>query len=719
MPLIPLEVNPYLADDPLGLPEIPLEPQIPGRLESTGIRFCLTDSEYLNISLDSSEPVKLVLESVPEMVAMQLEAASGAGSTSVTLGGFVPLTTYHKYEDDYRNHVAFTTDENGNYFYIQDLSKAHSVFIQPRPSTIFLSDSGWSRDGIGTWDPVTKTATLTSDVFETIQIDSDGITLDGNGHTVTGSGSGSGIYLHGRTGVTVKNATVKGFYIGILLDHSNNNAIVDNVASSNAYGIRVNCSYKNALSGNVQEVNAYTGLTLQYQSSSNTVSNNNAVRNGAWGVFISQSDSCIVEDSSASLNRDGGFYFGASTYSTLTDCISESNRQHGLFLSTMVYGTLSRNTISRNGCGISTLYSAYNKIYNNNFVANGTQSVGVDGWPQSNGFNIGKPSGGNYWSNWTGPDGNGDGFVDKPYYVGRCADYLPWTKPNGWGSNSSDKTAPATIIELFGTPGDNGWYLSDVKVGLTSVDNEGGSGVAKTEYNLDGVNWINCTAPFTISVDGRTTVHYRSTDKAGNVGAVKEQQIGVDKTAPIIDISIPADGGEYSLGENVLAEWTAMDSISGLVLATGTVPSGAPIDTSIVGAHTFTVEATDNAGNHSVKTVTYFVRYEDFRFLPPNTSSAKFGSTIPVKFQIKDASGNFIKDAVAKIYAAKIENGVPGVELEGIPSGSANSGNLFRYDSDGERYIFNLSTKNLSVGTWRVRVELNDGSSKYLETTLR
>ena len=38
---------------------------------------------------------------------------------------------------------------------------------------------------IGTWDSASKTCTLTSDVSEPITIDSDGITLDGNNHTVT------------------------------------------------------------------------------------------------------------------------------------------------------------------------------------------------------------------------------------------------------------------------------------------------------------------------------------------------------------------------------------------------------------------------------------------------------------------------------------------------------------------------------------------------------
>ena len=46
---------------------------------------------------------------------------------------------------------------------------------------------------IGEWNPVTRTYTLTTDVYESIVIDEDNLTLDGAGHTVTHeSGGGPG-----------------------------------------------------------------------------------------------------------------------------------------------------------------------------------------------------------------------------------------------------------------------------------------------------------------------------------------------------------------------------------------------------------------------------------------------------------------------------------------------------------------------------------------------
>ncbi len=200
---------------------------MPGTIGSTGTCFEVTGSNYLNVMLESSEPVYLMLESVPEIVVMKLEAAEGAPSTQITLAGFLPSTTYYKYEDNYHNGITFKTDDNGSYTYTQDLTRPHLVFIQPRPSTKFIP----SDTSIGTWDSSTRTYTLTTDVYETIQIDENNLTLDGNGYMVTGIGTGYGVYLNGRTAVAVRNVNVQRFSYGIYLYNSSGNILTDNTSS--------------------------------------------------------------------------------------------------------------------------------------------------------------------------------------------------------------------------------------------------------------------------------------------------------------------------------------------------------------------------------------------------------------------------------------------------------------------------------------------------------
>ena len=97
----------------------------------------------------------------------------------------------------------------------------------------------------------------------------------------------------------------------------------------------------------------------------------------------------------------------------------------------------------------------------------------------------------------------------------------------------------------------------------------------------------------------------------------------------------------------------------------------------------------------------------------------KLGSTVPVKFQLKDYNGNYVRNAVAKIYVAKLTNAIWGDELEAGSTSAATTGNLFRYDTTAEQYIFNLGTKTLSAGTWQIRIELDDGTSKYVQISLK
>jgi hypothetical protein len=68
-----------------------------------------------------------------------------------------------------------------------------------------------------------------------------------------------------------------------------------------------------------------------------------------------------------------------------------------------------------------------NKIYNNNFIDN-DRHIEVYGGT-GNIFNLERPIGGNYWSGWTSPDDDGDGFVDYPYIFTGGQDNLPLTHP--------------------------------------------------------------------------------------------------------------------------------------------------------------------------------------------------------------------------------------------------------------------------------------------------
>lgn len=142
-------------------------------------------------------------------------------------------------------------------------------------------------------------------------------------------------------------------------------------------------------------------------------------------------------------------------------------------------------------------------------------------------------------------------------------------------------------------PNENGWYNTDVTVRFTAtkpgvkvltpemvITEEGGlKGVTGTAMDSEGKEWS-----FTV------------------------QNIHIDKTPPEITVEVPADGAHYTLNEKILAKWSSFDEISDIDDFKATTSYGSPIDTTTTGKKTFTVEASDKAGNRTVKTIKYYVR---------------------------------------------------------------------------------------------------------------
>lgn len=81
-----------------------------------------------------------------------------------------------------------------------------------------------------------------------------------------------------------------------------------------------------------------------------------------------------------------------------------------------------------------------------------------------------------------------------------------------------------------------------------------------------------------------------------------------DVTPPTITLTTPTDGASYTQGQSVLANFNCNDAGgSGIATCAGTTATGSPIDTGSLGNHSFTVTATDTAGNSASTTASYTV----------------------------------------------------------------------------------------------------------------
>ncbi|MDT7841511.1 OmpL47-type beta-barrel domain-containing protein [Streptomyces justiciae] len=83
-----------------------------------------------------------------------------------------------------------------------------------------------------------------------------------------------------------------------------------------------------------------------------------------------------------------------------------------------------------------------------------------------------------------------------------------------------DTTPPVTGVTVEGTKNSDGAYIGNAKVTVSATD-EGGSGVDRIEYSIDGGPYLAYTAPVFVDRAGTHTLAYRATDKAGNTAAAR------------------------------------------------------------------------------------------------------------------------------------------------------------------------------------------------------
>ena len=161
-----------------------------------------------------------------------------------------------------------------------------------------------------------------------------------------------------------------------------------------------------------------------------------------------------------------------------------------------------------------------------------------------------------------------------------------------------DPSPPAITASVSGTAGQNGWYRSDVTVAWTVA-----------EPDSDSTLTTSGCEPITITGDTAGTTRTCTATSAGGTDS-RSLTIKRDITAPTVSIQAPTKT-RYTRGRRVAASYGCSDAGSGLGACTGPVAPGAPIDTAGSGAKSFTVTASDRAGNTSSRTVDYTVAAPD------------------------------------------------------------------------------------------------------------
>lgn len=206
-----------------------------------------------------------------------------------------------------------------------------------------------------------------------------------------------------------------------------------------------------------------------------------------------------------------------------------------------------------------------------------------------------------------------------------------------------------------------------------------------------------------------------------------------DATPPNIEVSSMPE--EVVVSSSLTIRYSATDDISGVASVVATldgnpITNGVTIAMADVGPHILRIKAVDRVGNPRIREIHFNAVYRFEGFLSPlkkaDDASEKYklekhkrGKALPVKFRLTDADNNAVTDAAGRLFIAKASDNAVGNEQAATSTSKLEFENMFRYDTRGRYYVFHLFTDIMSVGKWRLRVELDDGKSYSINILIK
>ena len=210
------------------------------------------------------------------------------------------------------------------------------------------------------------------------------------------------------------------------------NDIVNNTVSGNLHGIYLLNSIGLNVTGNNVSSND-SGINFRDDIYNSYAAHNNLLDNGL-SFHVSRSDFNVIANNTINISWDDGFYFYGSDSNTVIN---------NLIVDSAVYG-------------IELSWSDFNRIYHNDFIFNMLQAYDMTG---TNVWDNGYPSGGNFWSDYSGTDDMSgpnqdqpgpDGIGDTPYTFDFNQDNYPLMN----ASIATDLKAPSEPLNLTASPDD-------------------------------------------------------------------------------------------------------------------------------------------------------------------------------------------------------------------------------------------------------------------------
>jgi len=340
-------------------------------------------------------------------------------------------------------------------------------------------------------------------------LSSDGSCIIEN-NTFTENG-GSAIWLVWSTDCNISGNLVTNNYAGITLVASS--AIMrNNNMTGNRYNFDVDGQQLSHFMNDIDTSNTIENKPIYYWvnkqgmeipldagfvaviNSTNITVKNLTLANNYEGVLSCFTSNLTIQNVSLLYNNYGIVFFESSN-NNITSCDTETG-YCGILFQDSSNNSITKSRIANNRYGIKLVRSSNNQIYHNNFLNNikqaDTDAESTSAWDD------GYPSGGNYWSDYTGVDLNNgpyqnvtgsDGIGDTPHPINADnKDNYPLMEP--W-SPPEDKTAP-TIETPLCIPSGDVPLNQEVTVTVNVTDTESEVKNVTLSYKLgNATSWTN------------------------------------------------------------------------------------------------------------------------------------------------------------------------------------------------------------------------------------